>query len=181
MFSSSKVSQQNWRKMGDSLQFLPSARVVSGAQWKHQPWSKAEPLKETESAVVHFLSTERGWGGRLIAWVMEMHPFVEYVHTSGCEWDLLELHNTDMRPKTTPLIFKVFRVLRCCLWTNRLALNQVYPIPAYVLWNRDTFCEMSTSIPSAVKSFLSSTKSTGNLFRSRETETSMAQLWTNSP
>lgn len=29
-------------------------------------------------------------------------------------------------------MLKVSRVLRCCLWTNRLALNQVYPIPAYI-------------------------------------------------
>lgn len=79
-----------------------------------------------------------GGNPRLIAWVTEVHQFVEYGHTSGCEWDLLEWHNTDMRPKTTHLVLKVSSVLRCCLWTNRLTLNQVYPIPAYVSY----FCSM---------------------------------------
>lgn len=79
-----------------------------------------------------------GGNPRLIAWVTEVHQLVEYGHTSGCEWDLLEWHNTDMRPKTTHLVLKVSSVLRCCLWTNRLTLNQVYPIPAYVSY----FCSM---------------------------------------
>lgn len=35
-------------------------------------------------------------------------------------------------------MLKVSRLLRCFLWTHRLALNQVYPIPAYISY----FCSM---------------------------------------
>lgn len=67
-----QITLQNWREVADSLQFLSSARVESGSQWKHQLWSKAEPLKETKLAVLHFwwegqylTQLPRGYGGKL--------------------------------------------------------------------------------------------------------------------